>query len=99
MADAGYGVSAAFRSGLSGRGLVWAVGIPKVQNVYSTAVQLQWSKTSTARASIRCRARIPSRRSKHWPTPNGAVSRGAKGMKGPLAAAFATVRVRPAEGE
>src|SRR4051794_25747709 len=36
VADAGYGVSAAFRQGLSERGLVWAVGIPKVQNVYPT---------------------------------------------------------------
>ena len=37
-ADAGYGVSAAFRFGLSRRGLIWAVGIPRVQNVYATAV-------------------------------------------------------------
>src|ERR671916_1017910 len=38
VADAGYGIGAAFRLGLSARGLVWAVGIPKVQNVYSTTV-------------------------------------------------------------
>lgn len=29
LADAGYGLSAAFRQGLSGRGLTWTVGIPK----------------------------------------------------------------------
>lgn len=34
LADAGYGLSAAFRQGLSARGLTWAVGIPKHQKVY-----------------------------------------------------------------
>jgi SRSO17 transposase len=34
LADAGYGLSAAFRQGLSARGLTWAVGIPRHQNVY-----------------------------------------------------------------
>jgi len=42
VADAGYGSSAVFRHGLSKRGLVWAVGIPKVQNVYSMGVELLW---------------------------------------------------------
>ena len=49
VADAGYGISAAFRQGLSERGLVWAVGIPKVQNVYSTAVELRWPVARTGR--------------------------------------------------
>ena len=40
VADAGYGMSAAFRRGLSERGLAWAVGVPKVQNVYPTTVEL-----------------------------------------------------------
>ena len=35
VADAGHGTSAGFRQGLSGRGLTWAVGVPKTQNVYS----------------------------------------------------------------
>ena len=30
LADAGYGISAAFRQGLSARGLLWAVGIPRI---------------------------------------------------------------------
>src|SRR5215218_10478043 len=34
VADAGYGISAAFRQGLSERELSWAAGVPKVQNVY-----------------------------------------------------------------
>ena len=49
VADAGYGISAAFRRGLSERGLVWAVGIPKVQTVYSTAVELRWPTAATGR--------------------------------------------------
>ncbi|MDB5371049.1 MAG: transposase family protein, partial [Roseomonas sp.] len=40
LADAGYGASAAFRQGLDTRGLLWAVGIPRNQKVYSAAVQL-----------------------------------------------------------
>jgi hypothetical protein len=49
VADAGYGISAAFRLGLSARGLLWAVGIPKVQNVCSTAVELLWPEAGTGR--------------------------------------------------
>ena len=40
LADAGYGASAAFRQGLSERGLTWAVGIPRNQKVYGADVQL-----------------------------------------------------------
>jgi SRSO17 transposase len=40
LADAGYGVSAAFRQGLSERGLTWGVGIPRNQKVYGADVQL-----------------------------------------------------------
>src|SRR3712207_7722057 len=42
VVDAGYGISAAFRQGLSERELSWAVGVPKVQNVYPAAVGLLW---------------------------------------------------------
>jgi SRSO17 transposase len=34
LADAGYGISAAFRAALSARGLKWAVGIPRIQKVF-----------------------------------------------------------------
>src|SRR5918998_3123663 len=49
VADAGYGISATFRRGLSERALVWAVGVPKVQNVYSTGVELRWPRAATGR--------------------------------------------------
>src|SRR5271169_3587727 len=40
LADAGYGLSAPFRQGLSARGLAWAVGIPNHQKVYPHDVAL-----------------------------------------------------------
>ena len=40
LADAGYGLSAPFRHGLSARGLAWAVGIPGRQKVYPAGVSL-----------------------------------------------------------
>jgi hypothetical protein len=49
VADAGYGVSAGFRRGLSARGLVWAVGVPRVQNVYAAGVELLWPRAATGR--------------------------------------------------
>src|SRR5215210_5784084 len=49
VADAGYGTSAAFRRGLSERGLVWAVGVLKTQNVYSPGVGLAWPVARTGR--------------------------------------------------
>jgi hypothetical protein len=49
LADAGYGAGAAFRLGLSARGLLWAVGVLKVQNVYPAAVGLLWPTAATGR--------------------------------------------------
>ena len=40
LADAGYGLSAPFRQGLSARGLTWAVGIGRQQKVYPLPVSL-----------------------------------------------------------
>ncbi len=100
VADAGYGISAAFRRGLSERALVWAVGVPKVQNVYSTGVELLWPKAATGRPR---KHPVPSEE----PVPAEQALAGAewrriswrRGTKGPLAAEFAALRVRPAEGE
>jgi SRSO17 transposase len=100
VADAGYGISAAFRRGLSERGLAWAVGIPKVQNVYSTAVELRWPTARTGRPR---KHPVPS----EGPVPAERALAGAgwrrvswrRGTKGPLAAEFAALRARPAEGK
>jgi SRSO17 transposase len=99
LADAGYGASAAFRQGLSVRRLTWAVGILKTQNVYPPTVELLWPVAHTGRPR------------KH-PVPDGAPVAAEtmlagvawrriswrRGTKGPLAAEFAALRVRPAEG-
>ena len=99
VADAGYGISAAFRQALSARGLLWAVGIPRVQKVYPADVELTWP--------------APRRGAKRsWPEPDvascaaEALLAGARwrrfswrrGRKGPLEAAFAARRVRVADG-
>jgi SRSO17 transposase len=99
VADAGYGVSAAFRQGLSERGLIWAVGIPKVQNLYPTTVQLHWPKAETGRPR---KHPVPS---EDPVAAEHALARTAwrriawrQGTKGRLAAEFAALRVRPADG-
>ena len=100
LADAGYGASAAFRQGLGARHLTWAVGVLRTQNVYSPAVELRWPAARTGRPRKRP---VPSEK----PVPAETVLAGAewrriswrRGTKGPLAAEFAALRVRPAEGE
>jgi SRSO17 transposase len=42
LADAGYGLSAPFRQGLTARNLAWAVGIPRHLKVYSADVRMIW---------------------------------------------------------
>jgi SRSO17 transposase len=99
LADAGYGVSAAFRQGLSARRLTWAVGILKTQNVYPATVELLWPVARTGRPR---KQPVPS----EAPVAAEAMLAGAewrriswrRGTKGPLAAEFAALRVRPAEG-
>src|SRR3954451_19229163 len=100
LADAGYGVSAAFRRGLSARGLAWAVGVLKTQNVYPPTVELLWPRAATGR-----------QRSLQFPSdePVAAEAMLANAAwrqiscrlwtKGPLVAEFAARRLRPAEGE
>ena len=41
-ADAGYGISAPFRQGLTARELAWAVGIPRHLKVYLADVRMIW---------------------------------------------------------
>jgi SRSO17 transposase len=99
LADAGYGLSAPFRQGLSARGLVWSVGIPRTQKVFTTGVGLLFPRAS--RGKPRQHA-VPSEEAR------GAadVLAGCRwrriawrqGSKGPLAARFAAVRVRVGDG-
>ncbi len=61
LADAGYGLSAPFRQGLSARGLAWAVGVPKHQKVYPANVSLIFSSGGTRPAAQKARSLICSR--------------------------------------
>src|SRR6201991_909368 len=100
LADAGYGLSAPFRQGLTTRGLAWAVGIPRHLKVYPVNVQLIWPVTK-----VRGRARkhhVPDILSiaaermladAKWKTVSWR-----SGTKGRLKARFAAVRVRIADG-
>jgi len=99
LADAGYGLSAAFRQGLSARGLVWAVGIPRIQKVYPAGVGLIFPVAGCGRPRKRYIPDILS-------APAEAVLAAAswrpiswrRGTKGKLRARFAAVRVRVADG-
>jgi SRSO17 transposase len=99
LADAGYGSSAAFRRGLSGRGLIWAVGVLRTQNVYPPTVELRWPPAATGRprkhpvASEAPLAAEAALAHAEWRRVSWR-----RGTKGPLGAEFAALRVRPAEG-
>ena len=99
LADAGYGLSALFRQGLDVRGLKWAVGIPKLQKVYPNDVKLTFPMALRGRPRKRP---IPDQLSV---SAEDVLARAKwrrvswrKGTKGPLAASFAAVRVRIADG-
>lgn len=100
LADAGYGLSAPFRQGLSARKLQWAVGIPKHQKVYPADVSLIFPDAGRGRPR---KNPIPDTLSAaaeavlsdaSWTTLSWR-----NGTKGPLQAAFAAVRIRVADGK
>jgi SRSO17 transposase len=95
LADAGYGLSASFRAGLSARGLRWAVGIPRI--LYPAAVVLQ-----PPPAGSRRKLSEPGQRSR---SAEKVLAEAAwrqvswrRGTKGRLSARFAAVRIRVADG-
>ena len=60
VADAGYGLSAPFRQGLTARKLVWAVGIPRHLKVYPLGVQMIWPVAAHRPRSLDRFRRAPS---------------------------------------
>jgi SRSO17 transposase len=99
VADAGYGLSAPFRQGLTARKLVWAVGIPRHLKVYPLGVQMIWPVAKRGRPRQR---HVPNSLSipaedmladAKWKTVSWRT-----GTKGKLKARFAAVRVRVADG-
>jgi len=99
LADAGYGLSAPFRQALSARGLRWAVGIPFKQKVYPPDVALVFPVAGRGRPRKR---RIPDSKSVAAETMLADASwrllTWRRGTKGHLAARFAAIRVRVADG-
>jgi SRSO17 transposase len=99
LADAGYGLSAPFRQGLTARGLAWAVGFPGRQKVYPVGVKLIFPVAGRGRPRQR---HIPDLLSMpaedmladaRWKNVSWRL-----GTKGRLKARFAAVRVRIADG-
>ena len=99
LADAGYGLSAAFRQALSERSLRWAVGIPRHQKVYPADVALIFPVARRGRPRQR---HIPDSQSvAAEKVLAGATWRQVswrRGTKGRLSARFAVLRVRVADG-
>ena len=99
LADAGYGLSAPFRQGLTARNLAWAVGIPRHLKVYPVDVRLIWPVAKRGRPRRRHVPDILSMPAEDmlsdakWQTVSWRT-----GTKGKLKARFATVRVRTADG-
>lgn len=103
VADAGYGTSAPFRQALSERGLLWAVGVPKHQNVYPPNVDTTWPP-SGRRGRPRKHPIVTMERftieeylaasSRSWRSVTWR-----RGTKGKLKAEFVAVRVKVADGE
>jgi SRSO17 transposase len=99
LADAGYGSSGPFRQALSERGLLWAVGLSRRQNVYPADVGLIFPVAKTGR---RRQYHMPDRP----PVSTEAMLAGERwrkvswrrGTKGRLTCLFAACRVRIAEG-
>jgi len=99
LADAGYGSSGPFRQALSERGLLWAVGLSRRQNVYPADIALIFPRAKTGK---RRKYHIPDRS----PVSAETMLAGEKwqkvswrrGTKGRLTCLFAACRVRVADG-
>jgi SRSO17 transposase len=99
LADAGYGLSAPFRQGLSARGLLWAVGIGRQQKVYPADVSLIFPIAGRGRPRKNAVPDVLSTSAETmladaiWTELSWR-----SGTKGPLRAKFAAIRIRIADG-
>lgn len=99
LADAGYGLSGPFRQALTERGLTWAVGIPHTQKAYPADVTLIFPVAGRGRPRKNHVPDVTSRpaqamlESAKWQTVSWR-----RDTKGKLAARFAAMRVRVADG-
>jgi SRSO17 transposase len=99
LADAGYGLSAPFRQGLTARGLTWAVGIPGRQKVYPVEVKLIFPIAGRGRPRQRHVPDVLSRPAEEiLATSRWRSISWRQGTKGALKARFVAIRVRVADG-
>ena len=102
VADAEYGKAAAFRHGLSERGLLWAVGILPTQKVYPADVAVVPPPRATGRRPKHPRPSAASASAKDLvaalPEAAFRTVTWRRGTKGALRAEFAALRVRVADG-
>lgn len=99
LADAGYGSSGPFRQALSARGLAWAVGLSRRQNVYPADVGLVFPEAARGK---RRKYHLPDRvavsaeqmlEKEKWRKVSWR-----RGTKGRLTCQFAAIRIRIADG-
>lgn len=99
LADAGYGLSAPFRQGLSARGLTWAVGVGARQKVYPAGVALTFPVAARGRPRKNPVPDVTSLSAeKTLASAAWRMLSWRRGTKGPLKARFAAVRIRVADG-
>jgi SRSO17 transposase len=101
LADAGYGMCAEFRHGLSERNYAWAVGIVSTQNIYLADVKVSMPlRSGVGRPRIHPIVRESPRSAQRFIEKHGSFRQIAwrMGTKGRLTGDFALVRVRPADG-
>ena len=103
LADAGYGMCAEFRQGLSELGLTWSMGIMPTQLVYRSSVKL---RPPTKRVGSGPQARYPVPSERPLSVEELIASLGPRafrsiswrmGTKGKMQCEFAATRVRPAK--
>jgi SRSO17 transposase len=101
LADAGYGVCAEFRHGLSERGYAWAVGIFSTHNIYSADVKVSMpTRSKVGRPRMHPKVGESPCSAERFIEKHGSFRQVAwrMGTKGRLTGDFALVRVRPADG-
>jgi SRSO17 transposase len=101
LADAGYGVCAEFRKGLTSRKLAWAVGILSTQNMYTANVKISMpARRKAGRPRVHPKVSAAPCSAERFIEEHGRFRKVTwrEGTKGALSGNFAIVRVRPADG-
>ncbi|HVJ14250.1 MAG TPA: IS701 family transposase [Polyangiaceae bacterium] len=103
LADAGYGMCAEFRQGLTARSLAWAVGILSTQNMYPADVKV-WMPAGgkrVGRPRVHPKVDAAPYSAERFIEQYGRFRQVTwrEGTKGKLSGDFAIVRVRPADGD